>query len=359
MTQRRRIVHVGPSLTARGGIARVMQTLVTSDLARDYDLEILETVGDSWRGGVLASLKARQRLKRLVATSPRPLVHVHMSARGSFVRKAEALRVARRGGCITVLHLHGSQFHRFVESLSSVGRHLVRRTFDQCDAVVVLSPQWELRVREFCTPRRVIVIPNPVFIPAAFGLGRDSRTVAFVGRLGDRKGVPDLLEAIGLMQSHGATWRWIMMGDGEVGLTRSLVQRLPEPGLVEVTGWIDHEGAMAHVSQAAVFCLPSHDEGVPVAMLEAMARGLACVVTGVGGVPSVVEDGLNGLLVPVGDTAALADALGRVLADASLAGVLGQNARRTVIARFSVDAAVLALEELYADLGFEPVAVES
>ena len=73
----------------------------------------------------------------------------------------------------------------------------------------------------------------------------------------------------------------------------------------------------ALLSESSVFCLPSTDEGVPMALLESMAYGLACVVTPVGGIPEVIVDGQNGVLTPVGNADELAENLKSVLLDTS------------------------------------------
>ncbi len=83
-----------------------------------------------------------------------------------------------------------------------------------------------------------------------------------------------------------------------------------------------------------IFVLPSHSEGVSLALLEAMAAGLPVIATAVGGLPEVVTDGVNGLLIPPQDPEALAQALARLLDDPALAKKLGENARRHVEEKF-------------------------
>jgi glycosyltransferase involved in cell wall biosynthesis len=123
---------------------------------------------------------------------------------------------------------------------------------------------------------------------------------------------------------------------------------------VELLGWLGAPERQAELGRAAVFCLPSHAEGLPMAMLEAMAAGRPVVATPVGGIPDVVQDGANGLLVAPGQAAPLAGALARLLGDAGLRLRLGQAARATIAARF--DAAVLTdrIADLYRELNAAP-----
>jgi glycosyltransferase involved in cell wall biosynthesis len=97
----------------------------------------------------------------------------------------------------------------------------------------------------------------------------------------------------------------------------------------------------------SIFALPSLAEGTPVSMLEAMACGLPVVASRVGGIPEVVDEGVQGLLVPVGDIAALTDALARYAQDAGLRATHGAAARARVEDRFSLRAMVTAYGALY------------
>jgi glycosyltransferase involved in cell wall biosynthesis len=119
---------------------------------------------------------------------------------------------------------------------------------------------------------------------------------------------------------------------------------------VEVLGWINPDQKAEELARALVFTLPSYDEGLPMAMLEAMAAGKAIVVTPVGGIPEAVKDGENGLLVPAGDANALACALSKVLQDHLLRKSLGANARKTVETQFSTDVVLRELSRLYKEL---------
>ena len=99
-----------------------------------------------------------------------------------------------------------------------------------------------------------------------------------------------------------------------------------------------------------IFVLPSLREALPIAVMEAMAMGLPVVATRVGGIPEVVEDGMTGCLVPPGDEAALAAALGRLVADPALAARLGAAGRARVQAQFTVEQMVRRVEHLYDEL---------
>jgi glycosyltransferase involved in cell wall biosynthesis len=127
--------------------------------------------------------------------------------------------------------------------------------------------------------------------------------------------------------------------------------------------WVEFTGALARgrvgaiLAESAIFCLPSHWEGFPISVLEAMASGCAVVATDVGEVPALLgdeasppQDGAVGLLVPVGDREALADALERLVRDSAFAQDLGRRARERVEAFYSSTSVSAAMLEVYRSL---------
>jgi glycosyltransferase involved in cell wall biosynthesis len=99
-----------------------------------------------------------------------------------------------------------------------------------------------------------------------------------------------------------------------------------------------------------IFVLPSLSEGMPLALLEAMAAGVPAVATRVGGVSEVIENGKTGLLVPPGDSRALADGIATLLENPALATELGEAARQVAVSRFSLERMVRAYQDIYAEL---------
>lgn len=343
-----RILMVGPSLEAPGGISSVMQTLLDSELSSLFDIEIAVTTG--FGSGPRARLWELGYLMMACASilSGRPLVHIHMASGGSFFRKSVVLWWAKLWGRKTLIHLHGSQFHHFALR-DGFTRWMVRQSFRAADAVAVLSPEWQDRILEITGRTDTIVVPNPVFVPSRPTVGTPG--IVFLGRLGARKGTPELVAAVSILQSRGLIVPVVIAGDGDVDGTRAAVASLPDPHAVAIPGWVSQETVAGYLANYAVFCLPSFDEGKPVALLQAMGYGLTCVTTPVGGIPDVVKDGVNGLLVPAGDSEALAAALERALTDNRMATTLGENARRIVQSEYDVTVVASRLKQVYEALG--------
>jgi glycosyltransferase involved in cell wall biosynthesis len=264
------------------------------------------------------------------------IVHAHSASRASFVRKSLLLLVARVAGCKTIFHLHGGGFRQFATADSgALMRRWIRHTLERSSLVIALSDGWAQFVRGFAPRARVAVVPNAVALPALAPCAEQPGRILFLGRIEQAKGIDELLAAAAALAPRVPGLRLVLGGQGDLARVRARAAELGIAARVELPGWLGPRERDAELARAAVFCLPSHAEGLPMAMLEAMAAGKAVVATSVGAIPEVVTDGGNGLLVPAGDAAALAAALERVLADDALRARLGRRARACVEERYS------------------------
>ena len=178
------------------------------------------------------------------------------------------------------------------------------------------------------------------------GCGPETPIVGFVGRLSPEKRVDLLLEAFARLAPVGAAPLCAIVGSGpDEGRLRLLARRL---GIADRVRFLGHrDDALALVAGFDVAVLPSDREGCPLAVLEYMALGRAIVATRVGGVPDLVADGAQALLVDRGDSEQLARAIDRLLADDGLRAALGASARDVQQADFDLDAVVRRIEQLY------------
>jgi colanic acid/amylovoran biosynthesis glycosyltransferase len=169
-----------------------------------------------------------------------------------------------------------------------------------------------------------------------------------VGRLVPEKGQAVLIEALALLAGRGRTAMVRLAGEGpQRGALESLAERLGVAEGVSFEGAVGQEDLRPLYERAAVFCLPSFAEGVPVVLMEAMAMRLPVISTTITGVPELVEDGRSGVLVAPGRPDLLADGLERVLGDESLGREMGARGREKVIAEFDADASAAQLHDLF------------
>lgn len=347
--RRVRVLMLGTGPEGQGGIAAVVAALRQDGLFEREGVRYLNThtegsrrhkLGQAWCAGWRTAL-------HLLRERP-AIVHAHSASRASFYRKSILLWLARRSGARTIFHLHGAQFREFaLDESGALARWWIRHTLQRSAAVIALSPEWAAFLHGFAPNARVHVVPNAVALGAAPAAAAETERVLFLGHAGVRKGLFELLQAVALLRHAYPALRLVVGGDGELDAVRRRCAELGIAGQVELCGWLDAAAKQRQLARAAIFCLPSHAEGLPMAMLEAMAAGRPVVVTPVGGILDAVGDHVNGLLVPPGDPAALARALAMLLDDAALRLRLGRNARLTVQQRFSTEVVAGKLAALY------------
>ncbi len=279
--------------------------------------------------------------------------HLYLEAMGAALvgrlSKVPALAVNACGGVF-------GDFARLRKTRMILALPLLRRL----DRVVALSReiQDELTAHGF-TPGQIVQIPMGVdvdrFVPAVEpGAARDQaglgpETVLYVGRLDPQKGLEDALAAWAQVTARRPAAQLVLVGDGPSRCTLEAQARaLSLEGRVRFLGLRRDPEILLQGSQ--VFLFPSRSEGMPNALLEAMATGLPCVATRIGGNSDLVQHGVTGLLTPPGDAEALADALLALLEDRALRKRLGASARSAVIEGYGMDRIVSRYAELYATL---------
>ena len=294
------------------------------------------------------------RLARFIRQGGFDIVHTHAFTAASWGRLAAALARTR----VVVAHEH-SAF-----SLESASRRAVDRMLAAVTSAWVVVSDTLARdlVRAEGLPlSRLVVIPNGIPLRKAAaddvrrvradlsGGDRFTEIVGTVGRLERRKGLPVLLEAIKELAPGRPGLGLCLVGEGP--LRDDLEERARALGIADRVHFAGRrEDVPAVLGALDVFALPSHTEGLSIALLEAAGAGRPIVATDIGGNPEVVRDGLNGLLVPPGDPRALARALAAILDDRPRAAAIGARAGRDVRERFSAEGMVRAIESLYADL---------
>ena len=229
----------------------------------------------------------------------------------------------------------------FLFCVSDYGRSQVLRVAPELDP----SRVEVLRLGVDCTQLQ----PHPDRIANADdGLEPAPVHLVCTGRLAAEKGHLLLLDAVAQLAGLGFPVDLVLIGDGPE--RRTLEERSRGDGLagrVHFTGSLSHAETLARVAEADIFVLASFAEGLPVALMEAMALGVVCVSTCVNGIPELITDGENGLLVCAGNAGELSTALARLAADAGLRRTLGMAGRRTVEARYDLGRNIDRLAEAF------------
>jgi glycosyltransferase involved in cell wall biosynthesis len=347
-----RVLMIGTAPGGRGGVASVVEVLRGAGLFERESVRYLSSHQEGSAGAKIAAAADAFWRTGLACVCEQPVVHVHSASRASFARKSLLLLIARAAGCRTIFHLHGAEFHLFAGQESAAPmRWWIRWTLERSSVVIVLSESWGAFVRGLAPAARVVVVPNSVTVPAgAARAAEQPGRILFLGRADAGKGVYELLDAVAALAPAFPGIELVIGGVGDLAALRRRADQLGIGARLVLPGWIDAREREVELARAQIFCLPSHAEGLPMAMLEAMAAGKAVVASTVGGIPDAIAHGGNGLLVAPRDVPALTEALRALLQDGALRERLGDHARATVQQRFSTEVAVGQLSALYREL---------
>jgi glycosyltransferase involved in cell wall biosynthesis len=346
---------VGTSPDVRGGISSVVRGYYNGGLFRRFDIRYIPTHRDGTAvQKAVTALKAYVAMAGLLLTADAPLLHIHLASRASFWRKAVVCAMARMRGRPYVLHVHGAEFSKFYhEECGAFSKRAVRGVLERAALLLTLSGQWQEALKRIAPGAIVQTLPNAVplhEVPPRAAADAPLR-ILFAGRIGARKGAFELLQAFARLAPKFPSATLVCAGDGEGAELRQLAARLGVADRLECPGWLKPEQMAGELQRASIFALPSHQEGVPMALLEAMSRSLPVLTTPVGGIPEVVENDRNGLLVTPGDVDAIEAALERLLQSSDERERLGAAARETIAERFSLDATIERLAALYRFFG--------
>ena len=333
------VMMVGPSAEVKGGITTVVNDYRTYGLFKRLNVTYYATYDD----GTKIDKNIRAFISGLAAIlrdfSKYAILHIHSSYGWSFRRLSMVAAVAMLARKRVLMHIHGSMFDVYERRASSLERWWIRYILSRVDRVIVLSDDWAKRISQIAPKARLNVLPNAVDVnqysyAGRRTLGQRPYKVLFLGRLGERKGAYDLLKAAALIPSGLCSF--ILAGDGEVEKVQEAVRKLGMEDRFLLPGWVGIDERKRLLREASLFVLPSYHEGLPMAILEAMAAALPVVSTRVGGIPDAVKDGVNGRLIEAGDVRALADALIAVLGDPSTWASMSEASRASAEEGFSL-----------------------
>lgn len=352
-TEKIRVAQVGPDPAGKGGMAAVMRDLLDSSLAERYRLESIVT----WGGFQPASrlwvfCRALASLAAWCLRPGRRLVHIHSAVRGSLYRKSICVFVVRLLRRPVVVQVHGGpgDAAAFAARLGPIRRLFIRRGLGAANRVLAVSGE-SARTMERCFGiEGVGVIPNAApAVPARLADAiPDEPHVLYMGGFENPvKGGEALVAALELCAADLGAVVFELGGPGDPSeALLAIAARAPN---VRWRGWLDAGAKREAFERCGLFVLPSISEGLPVALLEAMAWGRPIVATRVGGVPDVVTDGVEARIVPPEDPRALADAIRALIGDPDERLRFGRAARKRALS-LNEDEVCGRLDALYREL---------
>lgn len=241
------------------------------------------------------------------------IVHLHGSKGGSIFRKYIYFLIVKYiFGKKVIYHIHGSEYHLFYSKNNAIIKNLIRSFINHVDCIICLSDWWKFFFESNFDPKRIEIIPNIIDYPSVLKpINKTTHlTLLFLGYIGNRKGIFDLLKVIAeKRERYVGKIRLIIGGNGDVEKLESLIQSHNLFEIVEFVGWISNTEKDTWLQTADVYILPSYNEGLPISILEAMSYGQPIISTNVGGIPEIVQTNKNGILIEPGNMNAIESAI--------------------------------------------------
>lgn len=367
---RPRVMLVGPMPPLKGGITTFLLNLVNSPMNKRYEFVTFSisrpqkaNVIDNWgytsmfRGGlrrilygIALTIWRFLKFPVVLARGHIDLVETHGSDYQSFWEAVAYTAVARLMRRRVLLRIGGA-FDQFHAASSAVVKHVIQASLRTPHVVIVQSALMQTYVESVSGVYNILVLPNWTRAPIYAGnrpLRRNPSFIFIAGNEARRKGVEEVIRAAQILEAKGSPARFHMVA--VVPQLAERIERLDLSIIEKVEGFVEQQRILEIMREGDAFLLPSHGEGFPNSLLEAMACALPSIVTPVAAVPEIVALGGGAIIVPIGDAEALASAIETLASDADLRRSLGAQARLSASKNFTAEVVLQRLETAYEKL---------
>ena len=357
------IVMLAPSLTAVSGVSTHTNLLFNSAVAEDFRFVHFQAGSEGRKESktqkLIRLLASPFQLAATIVRHRAPIVHINTAMDPkAYWRDIWYVAVARLLRCKVVLQIHGGRLPEEFFGHSKLLSALLHRVLVACHAVVMISEIERRAYREFAPAARIEMIPNA--IPVEGLLDADSNkaqhagplNIGYLGRLVASKGVPEIIEAVRLLRDWAIPVRLSIAGSGPIEASlREAAAKAQLSDRIVFRGALFGADKNAFWSEIDLFVFPTyHKEGLPYSLLESMAAAAIPVISPMGGIPDVMQDGVHGLFVPPRDPTALADLIARLDRDRTSIVQMATAARQRICEHYTIARLGREFRCLYLDL---------
>lgn len=328
---------VGPATSELGGIARVVGILKESGLFDTHNITYVpSSAGQTPVGKVSILLHGLFRFISLLRETR--LIYIHTAVDTSFYRKSLFLIISILSNTPVLLHIHPAAFSTFVKQARKIKKKYILFLLHRVSVFIVLTQEMKGEIETMLPGKAVFVLRNPVSIQemSREAEPRSMNRLLYLGWYIREKGVYELVDAVGILKERGIQVGLDLYGTkGETQLKR-YVQEKGVADMIQVNRWIEHKEKVSALHTHTMLVLPSHTEGIPNVILEAMATKTPIVATFVGGMKEILRDGENALIAEVNNPVDLSEKIFMLLKDKDLRTRLSDNAYRDATEKFDI-----------------------
>ncbi len=259
------------------------------------------------------------------------ILHSHTAAGNDFRRTTSFVNLAKLFGKKVIIHSHASMFKDFYSNSTGEKKEKILETLNKADVLIVLSESWKVWFSGIgVNPDRIFILHNITDYPIKKDVEKNAKALKllFLGEIGQRKGVFDLLCAIAKHKAELKDKIELRIGGNKQ--KKKLLNTIKNNNLsdfVRFEGFVSGEKKIALFNWADLYILPSFNEGLPISILEAMSYGMPIISTPVGGIPEVVNEG-NGVLVKPGNEDEIYEAILKYVKNKNLIETQGKESEK-------------------------------
>lgn len=344
----RKILSVGPRYkTPYGGIAQVMYNY-SKLVFEDYRVVVNSGGSESYRKIYYLISGSIKFIFLLLFDRNIRIVHIHTASNTSFLRSSIYVSISKFFKKRIIMHIHSGEFIDYYKHNSS----FVRKTLLKCDKIIVLTQMWNDMLVEISGLTNTIVlqniIPKPVIKPLKYDDGLTH--FLFMARITREKGIFDLINCINKYKTQ-LRGKAIFHVAGR-GLHDELLLDIKEKGIEDIVkyeGWVLGEDKNNLINKCDVFILPTHFEALSLSILEAMSFNKPIVASRVGGIPSIVKHGENGLLFKSCDLEDMINCIMYFIENPTFISKMG-NASEKIVSEYYAEEITPKLQNIYESL---------
>ena len=299
-----KILTIGPDYhNHRGGVGAVIEVY-----SRYF--EVFKFIASYKNGSVFSKvfiflINLIKYFAILITDKEIKIIHIHGASYGSFYRKFVVFIIGKYIFRKKIIyHVHGGGFKVFYNKSNVLSKRLIKTLFSNADIVICLSNSWIEYYMQTFKIKRAVILPNIIDYPVKVMPAEKTGiiTFLFLGMISEAKGIFDLIEVIAKnKEKYKNRIKLLIGGNGEVQYLNELIKRFDIEDIVEYLGWISSVKKVEVLNNSNVYILPSYNEGLPISILESMSYGKPIISTNVGGIPEIVKNKRNGLLITPGE----------------------------------------------------------
>lgn len=336
----------------KGGISAVVNGYRNSILEKRFNIFYIESYKDGNKiGKLIKGINSYFKFIKILMKENLDIIHIHSSFGASFYRKLPFIYLSSFSKKTIINHIHGADFNSFYLEAPTLKKRLIKKAYTKCSLLIALSNEWKENLSMIVPDDKIKVINNFSCLNEDAIMNKtiekDNKQILFLGEIGKRKGCYDIPKVVAKVCEAMPNVKFILGGTGEINEIKKNLIELGIDKNIEFPGWVRGEQKDKFLRTSDIFFLPSYNEGMPMAILDAMGYGLPIVSTNVGGIPKIVSDDENGYLFEPGDVDGFVRGLINILKDNKKLQTFSKRSYEIASEKYSLKSHLEIITDMY------------